>query len=504
MKFLFAGIISIILVFTGSEIWAQKSPYDWALIQLDYVRQEKIEHLKRFTERMHSFAQKAANDEKMIAFYEMNRKYFNAVKTEKIPSSLADNIEKARDYFNRYYIANYYFFRDILFVDKKGVVFYTIRKEVDNYTNLVNSKESIGLLANVIADNPTQEVFIDFYNYSPSSEPTAFFVEPVFNSDVQVGWIVLQCAVNKLNSIFASTDDLGQTGETFLVNHDGLMLTESYFKGYSTILKEHLDDRNIKVKFKEKRGYRIVVDYRGASALSSFEVFEFLGSKWLVVAKIDKEEITTQHYKSHNKYYRNRLFRYLQEHSLQPPNGEKLKTGGLTLRVDMDEFLKAENNEILETWGVSTCTALLAGVPEKFAYLAHISPKDKIYNRNDTNLLSQITKKIQSFDIYHCEKRKVEFVVVATHLDSLTNIINHLIEDGFFLSQIRIAYNSGAKSAAIAYQYSDNDLVIAWTMNHKKTTFVLHGIKDTVNIGNVVEGIMLKESKNFIVLKMDK
>ena len=168
-------------------------------------------------------------------------------------------------------ISNYFVFYDILFVDTDGSVFYTLRKEMDTHTNLADKKQSLGFLSDAFVNQPDKELFIDFYEYGPSSEPGAFFVEPVEKQGVKVGWIILQCPINKLNSIFAATDDLGQTGETFLVNSRGLMLTESYFKGESTILKEHLDGRNIKVKFQEKKGHRVVTDYRGAQALSSFE-----------------------------------------------------------------------------------------------------------------------------------------------------------------------------------------------------------------------------------------
>jgi len=382
-----------------------------------------------------------------------------------------------------------------------GSVFHTLRKEGDTHINLIDKKQSLGFLSAAVVNKPGHEVFIDFYEYGPSSEPAAFFIEPIEKQGVQKGWIILQCPINKLNSIFSATDDLGQTGETFLVNSNGLMLTESYFKGQSTILKERLDDRNIKVKFKEKTGHRVVTDYRGETALSSFEVVEFLDTRWLVVAKIDKDEITTDHYKRHNKYYGDRLLKYLNKTSLSTYNNPGPQGHASALRVDMDEFLKAQNNEILETWGVSTCTALVAAFPKRFGYLAHISPKDKIYNNLDTNLLSQITKKIKSFDIYPFERRSVVFVFVAPHLDSLTNVVNQLIEDGFLLSQIRVSCNNNAKSAAIVYNYDNNDLTVTWTANQQGAGPVVHNFQDTVNVGMVIEEIMSNENNNFISLK---
>jgi hypothetical protein len=500
MKFKLPIIISCILLNTfivagAISASAQRTPYGWANIQLDYVLQEKVEQLERFMQRIHTLAQEAAKDQTLVSFFEINRLYHNAVKSPETPVSLGANVEKARQHFNGYYIANYFIFYDILFVDMDGSVLHTLRKETDRNMNLIEDQKSLGRLSEAIARKPNHEIFIDFYDYGPSSEPAAFFIEPVNKDNVQVGWIILQCPINKLNSIFAATDDLGQSGETFLVNSQGLMLTESYFKGQSTILREQLDDRNIKVKFNEEKGHRVVTDYRGAVALSSFELFTFLDTRWLVVAKIDKEEITTDHYKRHKKYYGDMLIKYLQKESPVPSNGSSSANHPRALRVDMDEFLKAQNKEALETWGVSTCTALIAALPDKFAYLAHISPKDRIYDQDDTNLVSQIIKKIKNFDIYPIERRGVVFTVVAPHLESLINVITQLIENGFLLSQIRVAYNSKAQAAAIVYQYDKNDLDVTWTMDAlddgKK---IHHGLQDTFNVGTILEEIISNEN----------
>jgi hypothetical protein len=474
---------------------AERTPYDWANIHLDFVLQEKVEQLERFMVRVHTLAQKAAQDQVVVSFFEINSLYHNSLQSKENSESLDAKVEKARQHFNGYYIANYFIFYDILFVDMDGGVLHTLRKEKDRAMNLIDDQKSLGLLGQAVARKPNHEVFVDFYNYGPSSEPAAFFIEPVKKENVQIGWIILQCPINKLNSIFAATDDLGQSGETFLVNSQGLMLTESYFKGQSTILKEQLDDRNIKVKFSEEKGHRVVTDYRGAVALSSFELFSFLDTRWLVVAKIDKDEITTDHYKRHKRYYGDMLVKYFQQMPPGPSSGISSVNHPSALRVDMDEFLKAENNQALETWGVSTCTALVAALPEKFAYLAHISPKDRIYDQDDTNLVSQIIKKVKSFDIYPFERRGVVFTVVAPHLKSLPNIIGQLIDNGFLLSQIRMAYNSKAHSAALVYQYDKNDLAVTWTMDELgDTPKVYHDLQDTLNVGTILEEIIAHEN----------
>ena len=468
-------------------VFADHDPYDWAFVELDYARQEKYSNLGSFMQKLHKLARQSVTDDQVLSFFDVNRQFFHLGRWEKPPEGVVEEVESLRRRFDRYYLTEYYAFHDMIFVDLSGDVFYSIRKALDFNTNLIRGSDRIGALGKAIAAMPTEEVFVDFYEYNPSAEPASFFIEPVVENGTLTGWLCLQAAGNKPNSIFASTDDLGRTGETFLVNDKGLMLTESYFKGNSTILKQHLDDRNIKPKFEEKKGHRIVTDYRNQRALTSFEVFPFLGTRWLIVAKIDKNEVTTNYYRSHRKYFGDRLKAFLRNRRHSPEqNSCPAKISAL--RVDMDEFVKAEHHELLETWGITTCKGFVAYVPRKFAYLAHISPKDKIYNGHETNLIAQITKKLKNFDVYPSERHTVEFLIVGPHLETLKPVVDMLVDSGFMLSQIHTAYYPGAESAAIVFDYSRATAAIRWSLNDGSER--IHDLGSVVTIGEALETIM--------------
>lgn len=478
------------MFFFYSPVCAERNPYDWAFIHLDYVCREKVDQLKRFTSRLHQTAQMAASDKNVIAFFEMNRTYYQASHHEEVPASLTSDVGRLREHFDGYYIQNYIMFYDLLFINQDGVIFYSLRKESDYQAKLIESGNRSTPLGACIASKPHRETFIDFHEYGPSAEPAAFFVEPILKDGRQVGWIAFQLAINKLNSIFASTEDLGQTGETFLVNENGLMLTESYFRGYSTILKEHLADRNIKTKFDLGRGQLAITDYRGVGALSSFEVVGFMGTRWLVVAKMDNVEIITNHYLRHKRYYADRIREQLGQVAAPPLKQDDAPSRSKSLRVDMDEFIKADNGNLLETWGVSTCTALLVAFPKRFAYLAHISSKDKVYGGQETNLIGQLTKKMQGFDIYPSEKHKVIFVVISPHLDSFTTIVDQILDEGFLLSQINVLYNPAAKSAALVYNYQTHDLTVTWKAKKAGDLPTVNHFENAQNLGRIVERIV--------------
>lgn len=485
----------VILVCIVFPVHANKGVYDWAFVKLDYARQEKVQQLNNFCNRIHELALQASGDPLVIACFDINLQFSRAETGGKVPEALGSKVTALRKSFNKYYIENFFAFYDIMFVSRDGYVFFSMRKESNLNTNLIKGSLAGTDLSLCLDKNPQKEAFVDFQYWAPSSEPASFFVEPVYKDGVHTGWIILQCAINKFNTILAWTEDLGQTGETFLVNRNGYMLTESNFKGSSTILEKRLDDRNIQTKFAEKKGHRTVTDYRGCIAFSSFEVVNFLGTHWLVVAKVDRDEIITQHYEQHRRFYADKLLGYLEKTEAPPLRNAQHRTEGPTLRIDMDEFLKANRGESVHTFGVSTCTGLLAAYPGKFAYMAHISSKDRIYGAGETNLLGQILKKIKSFDVYRCERRNVVFIFVATHLKSLLATVDKLVEEGFLLSQIRVLYNPQAGSVAISYDYKVDDMNVSWNLENNSSGRNCHIMEDTRNVGEIIRLVMQSEER---------
>jgi hypothetical protein len=78
-------------------------------------------------------------------------------------------------------------------------------------------------------------------------------------------------------------------------------------------------------------------------------------------------------------------------------------------------------------------------------------------------------------------------MVIAPHLDSIPNIIDQLVEEGFFLSQIQIAYNPSAASASVLSDYKNNAVIIKWQLPKDKSEIIVTGIDGTYNIDEIVE-----------------
>ena len=109
-----------------------------------------------------------------------------------------------------------------------------------------------------------------------------------------VGVVAARADLKMLNRI--STDDtgMGRTGEFYLVNEDGLMVTASRLTGDSVILNQKVDSEAISQAFVGKDTLGIFKDYRGQKVLGHYSVDQDItiatGNKFCVVAEIDASE----------------------------------------------------------------------------------------------------------------------------------------------------------------------------------------------------------------------
>mgnify|MGYP001619892312 CR=1 FL=1 len=89
-------------------------------------------------------------------------------------------------------------------------------------------------------------------------------------------------------------EKIGKTGDVYIVNAEGLMMTNSRFTGAEAILKAKADSQEVKDCLQGKESIGFVKDYRGIEVLGSYftkEIQEELGKKWCVVSEIDVSEM---------------------------------------------------------------------------------------------------------------------------------------------------------------------------------------------------------------------
>jgi hypothetical protein len=462
------------------------SMQDETYVKLDKILQDKKNQLSDYIKMLNQNAESVLGDEIMLNCFSIMDAYFTLQQVSPPPADMIHSMEELKNNAKQNYLRHYASFYDILFIDKKGDIFYTVRQQNDYKKNIFRGELAKTALSNELKPNTTK-TFVDYQYYVFSGEPSAFIVIPVKMQGQFAGWIVFQCAINKINNMFTQDKDLGLTGEVFLVNKQDYMLTDSRFYGESSILNRKLSQENIESKFREKKGHKIVTDYRGFRVLSSFEVFDVGSSQWLIIAKIDEDEIITERYKKSRPGIDAELldaFAHMnfQACSIEPPDKRFVE-------VDMDEYRKVQTAESIGTYGVSTCTAIVVTMPGAFAYMGHISNLDIAYGGQTTDIISHIMKQIKTFDILKYERRYLQVTVVANHFNSISNIINALVNEGLFLSQIKFIYNGSAVYAAVDHNYIDNETHITWLM-HRNTNEKYHQCASrTESVGDVASSL---------------
>lgn len=393
-----------------------------------------------------------------------------------------------------HYVNHYGDFFDILFVDRTGYVFHSIRRESDYHRNLFEGPLSGTKLSTQL---PTVRVttFVDYEFYPPSDELAAFFAVPVTESaggaatatlDGLLGWIVLQCPLNKLNSICTDRRGLGRTGEVYLVNTERRMVTDSRFRPEPAELTLRVDTLAVAEALAAGVGQRIVPDYRGVPVLSSFERFEVFGTPWVILAEIDEAEAITEFYRRNKAVLQDQIYDLAASVSIDPC--QTAAPAAPPKRVDMNEYARALCGQALVTNGVAACTAVAAVLPGRFGYLAHIGPTDRIYGHSDqghNDRLSEMLRQLQHYDVYPSQMAELRFTIAAVHERSFLLAVDRLLDLGIELAQIRFACHPTARYANVLLGADAETVWIEW--NHAD------GASTTVRASDIEDlGALLK------------
>lgn len=211
------------------------------------------------------------------------------------------------------FLANYlelHGYYDIFLVSPDGSVLFTVVKEDDFGTNLVDGPyagTNIARAFNSVLHTHQASVITDFSYYEPSGEPAAFISAPVIDAGSLVGVLIFQVPIDVLNEILNDNAGLGQTGETYVVGPDSLFRNDSRFKPAnepSMILNSayEVNTAASRAVFQEGKGNQessaLIEGYQGDPVLSAWRPVVLQEAKegvidpviWALIAEIDRAE----------------------------------------------------------------------------------------------------------------------------------------------------------------------------------------------------------------------
>ncbi|WP_448567920.1 methyl-accepting chemotaxis protein [Thalassotalea ganghwensis] len=285
--FLLIGIFPTIFIGLTASYVASNSLERQAFSQLISVRDiKKSQITDYFKQRQNDIDLLTSNVEKILNF----------TNQETAASSAHDNHQLFNQYITKY---EYY---DLFIIDETGKIFYTVAKESDYRTNLIDGpyKDSgLGHLFRKAIDNKSAQIS-DFSRYAPSNnEPAAFIAKAFTLNDNKRYVVALQLSIEKINSIMKQRSGMGETGESYLIGADLLMRSDSYLdpKGHSVlasfagnVAENGVDTVAARNVINGETSSEIIIDYNGNPVLSAYTPIDFNGLRWGLLSEIDVAE----------------------------------------------------------------------------------------------------------------------------------------------------------------------------------------------------------------------
>ncbi len=202
--------------------------------------------------------------------------------------------------FFEYYMAEYGYY-DLFLIDPDGQIFYTVAKEADYQTNLLNGAYKDSNLGELFRKVSQQEgaALVDFAAYAPSNgDPAAFIAKRIMNGNELLGVVALQIPLDPINAIMQTRSGMGESGESYLVGSDLLMRSDSYLdpKNHSVLASFHkpetgkVDTAGAKQALAGKTAVEVIIDYNGNPVISAYAPLNLPGLNWAILAEIDVAE----------------------------------------------------------------------------------------------------------------------------------------------------------------------------------------------------------------------
>jgi len=238
----------------------------------------------------------------MVVYNPLKIKGFTWASISKInlEEAIAPKIEGADNDFFTDYIGKYGYY-DLFLINPNGFCFYTVSKEADYQTNLVDGKYASSNLGKLVRDvlKSRQYGMADFAPYAPSNnEPCAFIAQPLVNNGKVELVVALQLSLEAINNIMQQRDGMGETGETYLIGADKLMRSDSFLDPANHSVKASfanpgkgiVDTEAAREALAGQTGQKIIIDYNGNPVLSAFAPLKIGGTTWALIAEIDESE----------------------------------------------------------------------------------------------------------------------------------------------------------------------------------------------------------------------
>jgi len=183
---------------------------------------------------------------------------------------------------------------DVYVVDGEGNLVYSVTKSDDFLLNVKDGGLGASGLATSVkaatAAGVGRAVVSDFSPYAYAGGAPAVFVAQAVAAaaapDTVAGVVVIRLDVSYFDAVLAARDGLGETGQTYLVDRAGQVLSNKPLAAAPTALAETIDNASlIEAVGGSAAAEARLVAADGTESLAGVAPLDFLGAHWAVVAE---------------------------------------------------------------------------------------------------------------------------------------------------------------------------------------------------------------------------
>ena len=289
--FLLVGMIPLAIVSYVSTESAERVHQQSAMDKLFSISERQFELIE-------GFGKEKVKDLDSISTMPFIIDFVESLVEHKSESASLPNYVRWRSLMKKY--RELYGFHDILIINLKGDVVFSLAEERDLGTNLLSGPHKESTLANTFARaRDHAEVRISNYRYyAPSGRPAIFMGKQIYKVtefSTPIAVIVIQLTGNEIDHVVNNYIGLGRTGETVLgqKNRDHFIFVNHVRHVSDSALGKAGKMGGVKAKpmqhaLLQEKGSGLSVDYRGNRVLAVWSYLPLW--RWGMVVKVDVDE----------------------------------------------------------------------------------------------------------------------------------------------------------------------------------------------------------------------
>jgi methyl-accepting chemotaxis protein len=188
-------------------------------------------------------------------------------------------------------------YKDLLLVNSDGNVVYTVNKLADYTANLRSDEWKGSNLAEAFESAIAGEVgTAHIYDLDPyqahGGQPAGFMAAPVGMGSKKFGVLIYQVPTGKLSALLGKYAGLGETGNVYFINGDGVVQNDSLRTAdVSELMSTSLNREDVRSAFGGGSSFKELADFEGRDVNGVIAPFEFMGKPYAVVVTQDVAEV---------------------------------------------------------------------------------------------------------------------------------------------------------------------------------------------------------------------